>query len=113
MSKILDTIIGSIEDKKEWRAIERRAKALPHDYNVVYEEIKHYLWQSSGILTIDAFRSLIDLFEESAAAGKPVLEITGKDVAAFCDELVRGEKTYFEGYREKLNKNITDKLEKK
>ena len=112
MSKILDTIIGSVEDKKEWRAIEKRAKALPHDYSIAYEEIKHYLWKSSGITTIDAFRVLIDLFEESAANDRQVLEITGDDVAAFCDELVRGEKTYFEDLRKKLNNNIAKKLGK-
>ena len=70
MGKILDTIIGSIEDKKEWKAIEKRAKALPRDYRVTYDEIKHYLWKSSGITTIDAFKVMIDLFEESAANGR-------------------------------------------
>ena len=112
MNKILDTIIGSIEDKKEWRSIEARSKALPHDYRVAYNEIKHYLWRSSGITTIDAFRVLIDLFEESVANGRQVLEITGNDVAAFCDELVKGEKTYFEDLRKKLNNSIAEKLGK-
>ncbi|MEI7539795.1 MAG: DUF1048 domain-containing protein [Candidatus Saccharibacteria bacterium] len=112
MGKILDTIIGSIEDKKEWKAIEKRAKALPRDYRVTYDEIKHYLWKSSGITTIDAFKVMIDLFEESAANGRQVLEITGNDVASFCDELVKGEKTYFEGWREKLNRGIAKKIGK-
>jgi DNA-binding ferritin-like protein (Dps family) len=112
MGKILDTIIGSIDDKKEWNAIEKRAKALPNDYRVVYNEIKHYLWGSSGITTIDAFRVLIDLFEESAANGRQVLEITGNDVAAFCDELIKGEKTYFEDLRKKLNNSISKKIGK-
>jgi DNA-binding ferritin-like protein (Dps family) len=112
MGKILDTIIGSVEDKKEWRTIEKRAKALPHDYHIAYEEIKHYLWTSSGITTINAFRVLIDLFEESAASGRQVLEITGKDVAAFCDELVKGEKTYFKNLRNKLNNNVAKKIGK-
>ena len=109
MNDFLTKIIG---DKKEWRAIEKRAKALPHDYRIAYEEIKHYLWTSSGITTIDAFRVLIDLFEESAANGRQVLEITGNDVAAFCDELVKGEKTYFENLRKKLNSNIAKKIGK-
>ncbi len=112
MSKIIDTIIGSVEDKKQWRAIEKRAKSLPHDYRIAYNEIKHYLWTSSGITTIDAFRVLIDLFEDSAANGRKVLEITGDDVAAFCDELVKGEKTYFENLRKKLNNNIAKKIGK-
>jgi DNA-binding ferritin-like protein (Dps family) len=112
MGKIIDTIIGSVEEKKEWKAIEKRAKALPHDYHVTYEEIKHYLWKSSGITTIDAFRVLIDLFEESAANGRQVLEVIGDDVAAFCDELVKGEKTYFEDLRKKLNSSVARKIGK-
>lgn len=110
MGKILDTIVRSIEDKKEWNAMEKRAKALPKDYKIVYEEIKHYMWKSSGLTSMDPFRVLIDLFEESAANGKNVLAVTGSDVAAFCDELVRGEKTYIEDYRVKLNDGIAKKL---
>lgn len=112
MSKIVDAIIGSVADKKEWRSIEKRAKSLPQDYRVVYGKIKHYLWNSSGITTIDAFRNLIDLFEESAANGKEVLEIIGNDVASFCDELVRGEKSYFEKMRKNLNRDIAKKVGK-
>lgn len=112
MGSILDKIVGDLNVKKEWNAIEKRAKALPDDYRVVYKEIKHYIWNSTGISTIDVFKVLIDMFEESAANGRKVLEITGDDVAAFCDELVRGEKTYFEDWRKKLNKNIAKKLEK-
>lgn len=112
MSKIIDTIIGSVAEKKEWRAIEKRAKALPHDYRVTYNEIKHYMWKSSGILTIAPFKVLIDLFEEGSANSTNVLQIVGNDVAAFCDELVRGEKTYFEGWRDKLNRDIAKKVGK-
>lgn len=112
MSKILDTIFGSLKEKREWNSIQRRAKALPKEYRVVYDEIKKYIWGNTGVVTINVFKVLIDLFEESAANGKPVLEITGNNVAAFCDELVRGEKTYFEGGREKLNSNVAKKLQK-
>lgn len=112
MSKIIDMIVGDIRDKKEWRAMESRAKKLPNDYRVVYKDIKHYLWENSGILTIDVFRNLLELFEEGAADGKDVLDITGKDVAAFCDELAKGEKTYFEKGRNKLNQDVAKQLKK-
>jgi len=112
MSKILDTIIGNIAEKKEWRAIEKRAKALPEDYKIAYYEIRKYIWNSTGLSTIEPFKWLIDLFEESAEAGKQVLEVTGKNVAAFADDLVKGEQSYFEDWRKKLNTNITKKLKK-
>ncbi|MCL2343854.1 MAG: DUF1048 domain-containing protein, partial [Firmicutes bacterium] len=47
-----------------------------------------------------------------AANGRTVLEITGNDVAAFADELVRGEKSYFEKKRRELNGSIQKKLGK-
>lgn len=101
-----------MKGKREWKVMEKRAKLLPHDYRVAYEEIKQYIWKSSGVSTIDVFKVLLDLFEEGAANDKKVLDITGSDVAAFCDELVRGEQSYFEDCRKKLNKNIAKKLDK-
>ncbi len=112
MNNFFKKVIGDIAAKKEWRATERRAKALPHEYRIVYKEMKHYFFSSSGLYTIDVLKNTVDLFEEGAAHGTPVLEITGKDVAAFCDELVRGEKTYTGNMREKLNRNIAEKLGK-
>lgn len=109
MNDFLKKIIG---DKKEWKAMEARAAALPRDYQVVYEEIKHYVWKSSGNGSIDIFKGLLDLFEEGAANGKGVLEITGSDVAAFCDELLQDAKTYTDDWRKKLNNDISKKLEK-
>jgi len=112
MSKFIDLIVGSVEEKKEWRAMEARAKALPKEYRIVYNEVKHYIWKSSGLDAIDIFKGLLDLFEEGAANGTSVLEITGENVAAFCDELVKGGKTYAEDWRTKLNKDIAKKLGK-
>ena len=81
MNKFIEKIIGN---KKEWRAMEARAKTLPHDYQVVYEEIKQYIWKSSGLGSVEVLIGILDLFEEGTANNKGVLEITGNDVAAFC-----------------------------
>ena len=105
----LKRIIG---DKKEWRAMEARAKALPKDYQVVYAEIKIYIWKRSEKESIDIFKGLLDLFEEGVANGRTALEITGDDVAAFCDELSPGAKTYVDRWREELNSSIAKKLGK-
>jgi DNA-binding ferritin-like protein (Dps family) len=109
MNDFLKKIIG---DKKEWKAMEARAKALPKDYQVVYDEIKRYIWKRSGQGSIDIFEGLLDLFEEGAANGRSALEITGNDVAAFCDALSPGAKTYTDKWREDLNHGIAKKLGK-
>lgn len=96
-------------EKKKYRENEKRAKALPAEYAQAYSDIKHYLWNTSGILTIEPLVSLVDMLEEAAANGKHVVEVTGPDVAAFADDLVRGESSYKDQQRKKLN----DKLNKK
>jgi DNA-binding ferritin-like protein (Dps family) len=106
MGKIINTIVGDLAEKKRYRENEKRAKSLPKEYAHAYNEIKHYLWNTSGILTIEPLISLVDLLEEAAANSKPITDITGKDVAAFADELVRGEKSYKDNLREKLNNSI-------
>jgi DNA-binding ferritin-like protein (Dps family) len=112
MGDLLNTIIGNVEGKKEWKAMERRAKELPTDYRYAYAEIKRYLWRTSGVSTINPFRVLLHLFEQGAANGKHVLEITGDDVAAFADGLVRGEKSYANDSRAKLQHDVVQRLSK-
>jgi len=106
MGKIINTIIGDLSEKKAYRENEKRAKALPAEYAAAYKTIRNYLWNTSGILTIEPLKVLVDMFEEAAAEGKHVIDITGPDVATFADELVRGEKSYFDQQRKKLNDKI-------
>ncbi len=114
MGDFLNKILGDLEDKKEWKALQVRAKALPEEYRVVYDEIKHYVWKGgTGLMDpSNLFKRLVELFEEGAAAGKHVTDVTGNDVAAFVEELIRGEKTYTDGLRDKLNDAIAKKLGK-
>ncbi len=43
---------------------------------------------------------IVDFFAEGAASGKGVLEVTGTDVAAFCDGLIKDSRTYVDIYQE-------------
>ena len=81
-----------IEEKKEWRAHMARVKALPKDYQIVYKEIQKYIFKVGAVEAkdgIDLLLGIVDFFEEGAALGKEVLEVTGSDVAAFCDDLMK------------------------
>ena len=117
MNDFLNKVIGNIEDKKEWRATMARAKTLPEDYRVVYNEISGYIMSGGpGVIsTIKPFKRLLGLFEEGAAHGKHVLEVTGDDIAAFSDELVSDEEPmedWHEEQKRKLNSDIAKKLGK-
>ncbi|MFY0758670.1 DUF1048 domain-containing protein [Metabacillus dongyingensis] len=48
----------------------------------------------------------MDLLEETAADGKRVKEVTGNDVAAFCDALFIDAKSWVDKQRHKLNDTI-------
>lgn len=112
MSKIIDTIIGDLHEKKAYRQNEKRAKALPTEYAAAYKEIRNYIFNTSGIFSMEPLVVLVDILEEAAANKKSVIEITGSNVAAFADELVRGVKSYQDQQRDKLNKNIAKKLKR-
>lgn len=102
-------------EKRKFRQMQKRAKALPEEYGYVYHKIQGYMWSYSGGSGMDMIpiqADLLDLFETGAAEGKRVLEITGEDVASFCDELLRNAKTYTENRREALNRDIMKKLGK-
>ena len=104
-----------IQGKKKWRAHVARVKALPQDYQIVYKEIQKYffkvgpveLTEGTGLLS-----GIVDLFEEGAVLGKGVLEVTGSDVAAFCDDLIKDSKTYADIYQESADLEVYKAIKK-
>ena len=112
MFGIFKKLIG---DKQEYRMMMARVDAMPEDYEFVYKKIQHYMWNfaaGSGFDMLKIQYELIDLFEAGVADGKHVLEITGADVAAFCDELLRNAKTYTADWHEALNRDIEKRFGK-
>lgn len=61
---------------------------------------------------IGLLSGIVDLFEEGAALGKGVLEVTGSDVAAFCDDLIKGLKTYADIYQESVDHKVGNAMKK-
>ncbi|MFF9178651.1 DUF1048 domain-containing protein [Streptomyces sp. NPDC014793] len=94
-----------IEGKKQWRAHMARVKALPPDYQIVYQEMQRYLFKVGPVDLHDGslLPGIVDFFEEGAAEGKGVLELIGSDVAAFCDDLIKDSRTYSDVYQESVS----------
>lgn len=110
---MLEFIKKMVGEKKEYREQVARTEALPADYRFVLEKIQGYMWgfaAGDGSDMLHMQGDLIGLFEESAAEGKDVLAVTGEDVIGFCDELLRGARTWTDRYRQKLNSDIRKKL---
>jgi len=110
LSNFWTRIVG---DKKEWKAMESRANLLPRDYRIVYGEMKSYLWRftsGDGMDIVAVLKDILELFETSAGQGRQVLDVTGEDVAAFCDARLCGATTYADTWRSSLNRGIGTKL---
>ena len=104
-----------IEGKRKWRAHMARVKALPQDYQIVYQEIQKYLFKVGPVELAEGtnlLSGIVDLFEEGAALGKGVLEVTGSDVAAFCDYLIKESKTYADLYQESVGQEVNQAMKK-
>ncbi len=104
-----------IEGKKEWKAHITRVKTLPKDYQIVYSEIQKYLYKVGPVELVEGISLLInivDLFEEGVKEGKEVLEVTGKDVAQFCDNLIEGSEFYSDRYEVEIQKEVNKAVKK-
>ena len=116
MSEFFDNYFNikkMIENDRQYKQQMARVEALPKDYQYVFKKIQKHMWMftaGAGYDMVKIHYDLIELFEIGAADGKHVLEITGEDVAAFCDELLRNANTYTENWREALNHDILKKL---
>ena len=104
-----------IQQKKLWRAYMRRVRKLPRDYQIVYHEMQKYIFLIGTVefeRTSNVLSGIVDLLEEGAAAGKDVLDVTGRDVAALCDELVAGMRTYADISQEETDSAVLKAMEK-
>ncbi len=93
-----------IQGKKQWREHVARVQALPPDYRIVYKEIQRYLFKVGpvGLSDGNLLAEIVDFFEEGVAEGKGVLKLTGTDVAAFCDGLLKDSPTNADLYQESI-----------
>lgn len=76
-----------IEEKKERYALQNAVKKLPKDYGIVYKEIQRYFFKI-GVSDLQVLGELLAIFEEGVKRNQAVLDVTGKDVAAFSDSLL-------------------------
>lgn len=110
MTNFLTRIIG---DKKEWKRMEARARALPRDYRIVYDEMKQYMWRftsGDGMDIVAILADVLEEFETRAEEGKGVLDVTGQDVAAYCDDLLSDTRSFADKWRASLNHRVAKQL---
>lgn len=111
-----DKITGN-DMTKEFKAFELRVGKLPADYQNAWEEINTNLMiygDFTGRNLMPIFNVVLDMLEETAAAGQNVKDVVGNDIKNFCSELVGEEeaKSFRDKWRKQLNNKIAKKLGK-
>lgn len=88
-AKWIETVTGSLEQKKQYKANKARMQALPAPYRTAAEAIERYLMYfgaiTKGDVLVIMFEDLGDLFEQAAADGTPVRVLVGADPIEFVE----------------------------
>ena len=119
LDSIIKTVIGDLDEKRAYRGVMRRANALPKEYRYAFAKMRNYLYTvgysgagATGNVDLALFDGLIDLLEAGVAEHRTVPELTGGNVAAFCDELLRAYAPNEAPQKDRLNKTIREQIPK-
>lgn len=83
-SKWIETLTGSLEQKRNYKEYRRRIGALPEPYRSAARAFERYLMYCGGVITDDdtlgqMLNDFADLWERAAADETPLREIVGDD----------------------------------
>ena len=92
LTRLIETVYGPIEQKRRWQRYKARKERLPASYHTAIDALErysHYFGHGTAEGGLSMLEDLADLFEQSAANGTPVREITGEDPVEFADAFLR------------------------
>jgi DNA-binding ferritin-like protein (Dps family) len=113
-SKWIETLTGSLEQKKQYNQDKVRIDALPEPYGTAAKAISRYFFYNGGITDGDTltrmFSDFADIWERAALDGTPVREIVGDDPVEFAETFAQayGGKHWSDKERTRLTKSIED-----
>ena len=88
-AKWIETLTGSLEQKKQYTKDKTRIDALPEPYATAAKAMHRYVMYYGGITDGDTlmtmFGDLADLWERAAVDGTPVRAIVGDDPVEFAE----------------------------
>ena len=114
MANWIETITGSLEQKKQYRQYKARIEALPEPYVSVAKALQRYFTYYGGVMegetTLKMFDDFADLWERAAADGTSVRTIVGDDPVEFAETFARAYtgKEWIDRERARLTKAIED-----
>jgi DNA-binding ferritin-like protein (Dps family) len=111
-AKWIETVTGSLEDKRRYREHKKRIERLPSAYRTAVEALERYYMYFGGIVKSDTLLSMLDdladLFEQAAADETPIAAIVGDDPVEFAEAFIQNysEGQWINKERERLIKSI-------
>jgi len=114
VAKWIETLTGSLEQKKQYRHEKARIDALPEPYGTAAKAMHRYFMYYGGVTDGDTlitmFADLADLWERAAADGTPVREIVGDDPVEFAETFAQAYsgRQWIDKERARLTKAIKD-----
>lgn len=93
MTSWIETVTGSLEQKKQYRQYKARLKALPEPYAAVAKALARYFMYYGGLTDGDTMVTMltdhIELWERAVADATPLREIVGSDPVDFAETFIR------------------------
>lgn len=113
-AKWIETITGSLEQKKLYKQYKSRIQALPEPYGSAAKAFERYFMYSGGITDGDTLVRMLgdfaDLWERAAVDGTPVGSIVGEDPVDFAETFTQayGGTRWIDKERARLTKAVED-----
>lgn len=113
-AKWIETLTGSLEQKKQYKQAMARIDALAEPYRGAAKAFNRYFMYFGGLTDGDILITMIgdhaDLWERAAVDGTPVREIVGDDPVEFAEAFARAYSgtQWIDKERARLTKAIDD-----
>ena len=113
-AKWVETLTGSLEQKKQYKQYKARIEALPEPYGSVAKALQRYFLYYGGVTDGETALTMLgdfaDLWERAAADGTPVREIVGDDPVEFAETFAQAYTgtQWIDKERARLTKAIDD-----
>ena len=114
VAKWIESLTGSLEQKKQYRQYKARVQALPEPYRGAAKAFERYFMYNGGITDGDTLVTMLtdfaDMWERAAIDGTPVRAIVGEDPVEFAETFAQAYtgKQWIDKERARLIKAIED-----
>lgn len=113
-AKWIETLTGSLEQKKQYKQDKARIDSLPEPYraaaNAMHRHFMYYGGVTDGDTLVRMFGDLADLWERAAIDGTPIYEIVGDNPVDIAETFARAYSgpQWIDKERARLTKAIAD-----